>query len=520
MVDVAEITLRDLCRWDRRLQLLPAAGQSLDAALDRAVSWVVSVRTSPPLLPSLRGDELVVLSRRVLEQIESAQMIGRDELLATLAGEDIAALLTEPGFTEEPLERLPVITMPAPFPQDAEGTLNRLLTERRAELYRLGNDLSRRLSQASIDPRGVEGLLNVAAEVTSRSLLLQDDDGHVIARGGPDLVEPAGTEELAAARNMAGPAIVASGPEQERLILHLTTAGGAAYLSTRAPSGSLTEADRLVLTQTAGTAAIVMARGNALGSRGVRQQAIADLLLGRLTSEAAINARARGLGLDPTSPLVVGLIPGEADGLERADRLADQLLGGISDAERAEIDGNVAFTLPQTALGAFEQRVDRVVSQSGTSTPGIVLSDVAPRMALAPRALRQARFALGLLEIGALSGPLVRCDSLDDLGVFGVLYHLWGDPAVEAFRREVLGELEKYDQRRGTELLETLNAYLSSGGSLAEAAAKLNVHRNTLSYRINRIAELSGRDLGDPRDRLILQMALLCRDLTRVPRPE
>jgi PucR family transcriptional regulator, purine catabolism regulatory protein len=515
---VAEITLRDLCRWDRRLHLLPPAGVSLDAALDRPVSWVVSVRTSPPLLPSLRGDELVVVSRRVLEYIESSQMISRDELLATLSGERIAALLTEPGFTVEPLDSLPVLTMPAPFPQDAEGTLNRLLTERRAELYRLGNELSRRLSQASMDPRGVEGLLNVAAEVAGRALVLQDSDGHVVAHGGPGPVDPAAPNELAAATNAIGPTIVAAGKDRERLIVPMMTTSGVAYLGMTGAVGTLTEADRLVLTQTAGTAAIVMARGNALGARDVRQQAIAELLLGRLTSEAAINARARGLGLDPAVPLVVGIMSGRHR-RDVAERLADQLIGGLAGAERAEINGQLAFILPELARGQFEQRLERL-ERSRNTTPAIAVSDPVPSLVMTPEALRQARFALGLLESGVLEGPIVRCDSLDDIGVFGLLYHLWGNPAVENFRNEVLGELEEYDARRGTELLATLDAYLSSGGSLAEAAAKLNVHRNTLSYRISRIAELSGRDLANPRDHLLLRVALLCRDLARVPEPE
>jgi PucR family transcriptional regulator, purine catabolism regulatory protein len=345
---VAEITLRDLCRWDRRLHLLAPAGMSLDAALDRPVSWVVSVRTSPPLLPALRGDELVVVSRRVLEQIENAHVLGRNELLTTRSGERIAALLTEPGFTEDPLESLPVLTMPAPFPHDAEGTLNRLLTERRAELYRLGNELSRRLSQASMDPRGVEGLLDVAADVAGKPLVLQDSDGHVLAHGGPELDEHAGPHDLLAARNTAGPVIVNAG-DRERLILSLSTASGLSYLSMTAPAETLTEADRLVLTQTAGTAAIVMAQGNAVGTRGMRQQAVAEILLGRLTSEAAVNARARGLGLDPAVPFVVGLISTVKHGSVQAERFADQLLGGLSGIERAQIDGQIALVMTEGA---------------------------------------------------------------------------------------------------------------------------------------------------------------------------
>lgn len=510
-----EITLRDLCRWDRRLQLLPPAGMTADAAMDRGVSWAVSARSSPPLLPPLRGGELVVLPKRVLDQIEEAGTSSQEQLLDILAGQNISAILTESGFTEEPLEALPVLTMPAPFPQDAENTLNRLLTERRAELYRLGNDLSRRLSQAAMDPSGVQGLLDVAAELAGRSILLQDSDAQTVARGGSDPVSPATPEDMETARSTDGANVISMGADRERLITPLSAASGTYYLSLTAPAGTLTEVDRLVLTQTSGTAAIVMAQGNAIGARGAREQAIAEVLEGRLASDAAVSARVRGLGLDPSAPVVVGLIGGRG-GDQPLERTGDQLLGGLRGAERARIDDEMAFVAPAAQRGEIDSRLSRLVARSSREPPLVVLSEPVESILRAPEALRQARFMLGLLKSGVLEGPVIRSESLDEIGVFGLLFHLWGNPAVESFRRQVLGDLEEYDRRRGTQLIETLEAYLSSGGSLAEAAAMLSVHRNTLSYRINRIAELSGRDLANPRDRLLLRVALLCRDLMKV----
>jgi PucR family transcriptional regulator, purine catabolism regulatory protein len=510
-----EITLRDLCRWDRRLQLLPPAGVPLDAALDRGVSWAVSVRTSPPLLPPLRGDELVVLPRRLLSQIEDSQMITMAQLIDTLTRQNISAILTEPEFTEEPLESLPVVTMPAPFPQDAESTFNRLLTERRAELYRLGNDLSRRLSQAAMDPRGVEGILDVATELSGRRIILQDADGLVIGHGGEEAVDPAPVDDLDLARQAGGPITISDGSGQERLIVPVSTNSGMAYLSISAPLGMLTEVDRLVLTQTAGTVAIVLSQGNAVGARGMRQQAVAELLEGRLASETAVIARARGMGIEPSRPVLVGLITTSA-GLEQTERIADQVLGGLRSAERSAIDGKIGFLVAEPDWPELNQRLNRMAVRDHPANPLITMGQPVNSIVDAPSGLRQARFALGLIEAGVVRGPVVRADSLDDIGVFGLLYHLWGNPAVDEFRQDVLGNLEEYDERRGTDLIATLRAYLASGGSVAESAAILSVHRNTLSYRINRIAELSGRDLNNPNDRLLLRVALLCRDLTHV----
>jgi PucR family transcriptional regulator, purine catabolism regulatory protein len=510
-----EITLRDLCRWDRRLQLHAPQAETMDATMDRGVSWVVSIRTSPPLLPPLRGEELVVIPRRVLQQIEDAQLATQGELLESLASQPIAAILTEPNFTEEPLATLPVMTMPAPFPHDAEGTLNRLLTERRAELYRLGNDLSRRLSQAAMDPRGIEGILDVAADLAGRSLVLQDTEGQVLTRGGDPGDEGALIDELNRARQSGAPITISSGPNRERLIVPMRITSGDAFLTVSAPTGMLTEVDRLVLTQTAGTAAIVLAQGNALGARNARQQAIAELLEGRLASDAAVSARARGLGIDPSRPVRVGVISIDGDDQQRA-RIADQILGGLRTAERADLDGMTVFMVAEQDFAELDQRLNRMAARELPVHPVVTLGQPVGTINEAPLGLRQARYAHGLVQAGVVQGPVVRADSLDDIGVFGLLYHLWGNPAVALFHDDVLGPLVEYDERRGTELIPTLRAYLSSGGSLAEAAAILGVHRNTLSYRINRIVELSGRDLNSAHDRLLLRVSLLCRDLMQV----
>lgn len=512
-----EITLRDLCRWDRRMQLMPASTESREAAFDRGVSWVVSIRTSPPLLPPLRGDELVVIPRRVLEQIEAAQIITRSQLLKTLSEQRVSAILSEPSFSEEPLEQLPVITMPAPFPQDAEGTLNRLLTERRAELYRLGNELSRRLSQASMDPRGVEGILDVASDLSGRPVMLQDTDGQLIASGGAHDPDPASIDALDMARTMGDTVTVVDERGAERLVVPMLAPTGSAFLSVMAPVGMLTEVDRLVLTQTAGTAAIVLAQGNAAGARSARQRAIAELLEGRLASETAAIARARGLGIEAVRPIRIGVIHA-GDDMEMANRVADQLLGGLRSVERTEIEGEITFLIAESEQEVLEQRIHRLEGRPAPAHLCVAIGPVVPVITGAATSLDQAQFARGLIQAGVSSGPVSWFDSLDDIGVFGLLYHLWGNPAVEQFRQDVLGDLEAYDERRGTELIATLRAYLSSGGSIAEASAMLSVHRNTLSYRVSRIGELSGRDLNNPHDRLLLRVALLCLDLQQVSR--
>jgi sugar diacid utilization regulator len=73
-----------------------------------------------------------------------------------------------------------------------------------------------------------------------------------------------------------------------------------------------------------------------------------------------------------------------------------------------------------------------------------------------------------------------------------------------------------YDSRRQAELVSTLRAYVQSGFNLTRSAELLNVHPNTVVYRLRRIKELSGRDPQDADDLLLLFLGLKLLEL----RPE
>lgn len=59
----------------------------------------------------------------------------------------------------------------------------------------------------------------------------------------------------------------------------------------------------------------------------------------------------------------------------------------------------------------------------------------------------------------------------------------------------------------GPALMETLDAYLDSGGAIEACARKLFVHPNTVRYRLKRIADFTGRDPTLPRDAYVLRVA-------------
>jgi purine catabolism regulator len=83
----------------------------------------------------------------------------------------------------------------------------------------------------------------------------------------------------------------------------------------------------------------------------------------------------------------------------------------------------------------------------------------------------------------------------------------------------VLRHVEGHEERHGGDLLATLQAWLSAGCSTAAAADALVVHRNTVTYRLSRIEQLTGRSLRDSSVRLELQLALTIREILRAGAP-
>jgi DNA-binding PucR family transcriptional regulator len=89
---------------------------------------------------------------------------------------------------------------------------------------------------------------------------------------------------------------------------------------------------------------------------------------------------------------------------------------------------------------------------------------------------------------------------------------LAGDPEAE---RQLIDRVAKPLEEAGGSLLETVDAYLEAGGTLEGCARQLFVHPNTVRYRLRRVTEITGRIPGDPRDALVLRVALTVGRLAR-----
>ncbi|MGI8800097.1 MAG: helix-turn-helix domain-containing protein [Pseudonocardia sp.] len=70
-----------------------------------------------------------------------------------------------------------------------------------------------------------------------------------------------------------------------------------------------------------------------------------------------------------------------------------------------------------------------------------------------------------------------------------------------------------YDERHGSDLVGTLEAYFAAASSPWRAAEVLHVHVNTVGQRLDRVARLLGEDWRTPQRVVELQLALRLRHL-------
>jgi DNA-binding PucR family transcriptional regulator len=71
-----------------------------------------------------------------------------------------------------------------------------------------------------------------------------------------------------------------------------------------------------------------------------------------------------------------------------------------------------------------------------------------------------------------------------------------------------IATLLAHDREHHTCYAESLSAYLDAFGDVNRAASTLNIHPNTLRYRVRRVAEICGLDLDDPDERLMAAIQL------------
>ncbi|MCU1499050.1 MAG: transcriptional regulator, CdaR family [Acidimicrobiales bacterium] len=397
------------------------------------------------------------------------------------------------------------------------GSANVALEQSMAELRRT-LDIHRRLMGAAAAGDGREGIAGAVHELTGHAVAIEDPYGNLTAWVGPDRPDPyprASPEHRAEllARVMTAGHPVRHGGNIVAVARRDDEAVGLIALVD--PDDTTGEADRAALEHGATVLAVELTHLRRLADAelGRRRDLVEELLVGTDARSARERALVLGYDLERRHWVVVVERPprtiGAEDFLQAVRRAARDTGAGSLLVSRADAVVMLAFSdRDWPGLEAAIARGSGVDCRMGV---GGACEDV-PQF---PRSLHEAQLALRLQQATAAGE---RVTVFEDLGVYRVLAEVADAGMVEAFARRWLGPLLDYDEAKGAQLVESLSGYLESGGSYDTATARLSVHRSTLRYRLQRVHDLSGHDLGDPDTRFNLQLATRACHILRAMR--
>jgi DNA-binding PucR family transcriptional regulator len=158
-------------------------------------------------------------------------------------------------------------------------------------------------------------------------------------------------------------------------------------------------------------------------------------------------------------------------------------------------------------LDAIERALRRVAPGLGEDILRVGFSSAATIAELGG-ALRSARFALAMPNATGTEPSSVQVNDSAELTSAVQLLATVPDHFRRAFTDVALRPVIEHDKRYNSQLLATLTAFLDCDGSWVRTAELTHLHLNTVRYRIGRIEELTGRDLGTTADRVDLYLAL------------
>jgi DNA-binding PucR family transcriptional regulator len=154
------------------------------------------------------------------------------------------------------------------------------------------------------------------------------------------------------------------------------------------------------------------------------------------------------------------------------------------------------------------ERIQRRVRESlGPITVSVAIGATCRHLQEYVSAYRVAAAALDLPRRGRSREAIL---SLAELGVYQFLLQVRRPRELAEFATSLLDPLRASER---SSLLATLRAYLENGMSTAQTAKALFVHVNTVAYRLRRIEEVLGLDLGSPDVLVNLRFALMVDEI-------
>lgn len=542
MTEKQSTTLQALLRF-----ALPVGTSLVTGSPDTEINWAVTVRAQPPAFPEIHGGELALVSMDVLRVYDSRMTVAY--VVSSLSEVGVAAMAVDVLVPQEAIRMANEREVALLLLPDGSGLarierdVNKAILNQSSQLAERALEIQRQLTRLAAENRDLNSLLQLMARVASKSLVIHDDAGVLIAQaypstagrrgGGRSVVQNMPYREFQRWLEQEAPnaqGMIVPSPIGFTTVLKVEKRV-AGYLSWVVQEDSIDEFDRLVLTYGADVCAIELAKTRAIAS--AVEQARGDWIqmwLSGAADDEALMRRAQQSGFDPQSDYIVAVFRAITD---KGQPLPQEALLSLvrDDLSRRQIEAAVGQYVEtivvlypldsQAALSRLRTLIEELRQQLALRTPSGLTAAGISRPGQGLGALRDAyREARNAINIAQGLGEVETTTFYGDLKLYQLLLELkdTNQLHLSEFYEETLGALAEQDERKQSDLLRTLSGFFDANGNLAQAAKDLDVHRNTLVYRLEKISELTGLDLNDADNRLILHLALkVKRVLATVP---
>ena len=396
------------------------------------------------------------------------------------------------------------------------------LRRRRAALER-AEQQHRDLMEMVLADVGLDGIVGGLADALAASVAVEDADGRLLARAPTTEYRP--PPDAAGRRRGALRAVLEAQSRSYEVLQVPGPAGHTAWVAPVVLGGEL--AGRLWVTKR-GVAPEPFERWlierfalvvgiELLGQRHLRdvERRLSGDLLGDLLRpggpihEEGLLARAAALGHDLARPHTVAVLA--PDPPERVVRLGEFVRAGV---DGPALDGwyedvHVVVLPPEPNPIDALRRVLALIEQSLPDLPLTAAVGRSAGIADLPTVCGVTRGAARLRRAQGRGGLV----DVRDLGLSALMLETGTPGTLRSFAQGLLRPVVAHDAGRGGDLLRTLRSWLEHSFSIQGAAADLVVHPNTVTYRLGRIEQLTGRELRRPDVRLELQLALTVHDI-------
>jgi PucR family transcriptional regulator, purine catabolism regulatory protein len=506
------------------------------AGLGRIVRSV-NVMEVPDILDWVKPDELLLTTAYPLREDPAAlaNLIPRlvDHGLAGIAIKPTRYISSIPAGMSTEAERLafPLIELPPPASfNEIIGAILSVILDRQAVRLQRAAEIHERFTAIVLSGGGLRQIAEALATSIGMPVAIVDAQGGALAHsaGFDDAVaaslpsasmEDAGSGEVVSltlgdGRDAVAQSIV--GADRHGMIVAL---GRAADLGDD-------ELEALDYAATVAALRLVQARAVAEADRRFQAVCLEELVTGHVTDRDALMERSAAFEWDLATPRSVLV----AEFHELDGRPSGQLAGSSEElVARHRLYESTRLVLGPTAivwersagiaaLAAVSRHGREAIRAAGLELraemlrrmPTTVVDIGIGRGTADPLALdvsyREARSAIAVAGWSRGHGAV---SLFEELELDRLLFNT-PDGERTTFIDTTIGPLIAYDERHRTNLVETLDVYLTTR-KVAVAARRLFVHSNTLMNRLERIGEIVGPFVGDADRCLTLGLALRLR---------